>query len=125
MLAEGNLGDHVFVNKSGGLMRRSHFHAQEYKPLLTKAGLPSFRFHDLRHSHASLLLLSGANPKIVQERLGHSQIGVTMNIYSHLLPGMDRDAADNLNAMFEADAKKLKSAERVAKRAASRKSAAS
>ncbi|HUY91821.1 MAG TPA: site-specific integrase [Pirellulales bacterium] len=125
MLAEGNLAaGYVFCNSQGGPLRRSHFHAQRYKPLLSKAGLPDIRFHDLRHSHATLLLLGGAHPKIVQERLGHSQISVTMDIYSHVLPGMQRQAADNLNAMFAADAKALKAAERAEKRAAKRGAAA-
>ena len=51
------------------------------------------RFHDLRHTHATHLLMSGVHPKIAQERLGHSSIAVTMDIYSHVLPGMQEEAA--------------------------------
>ena len=59
---------------------------------LDKAGLPKVSIHSLRHFHASMLLKAGAHPKIVQSRLGHSQIGMTMDLYSHLMPGMDDQA---------------------------------
>lgn len=125
MLAEGSLAaGYVFCSRSGGPIRRSNFHRQQFKPLLTKAGLPSIRFHDLRHTSATLLLLGGAHPKVVQERLGHSQISVTLDVYSHVLPGMQREAADNLNSIFEANTKALNAAERAAKRAEKRKAAA-
>jgi integrase len=95
MMAEGHAGSpFVFVNHTGGPLRRSKFHRHEFKPLLKRAGLPRIRFHDLRHTSATLLLSAGVHPKIVQERLGHSQIAVTMDVYSHVLPGMQREAAD-------------------------------
>jgi integrase len=103
MLAEGHAGvAWVFCNQHGGPLRRSHFHRQDFKPLLKAAGLPDIRFHDLRHTSATLLLSQGVHPKVVQERLGHSQIGVTMDIYSHVMPGMGREAADKLNSVFTA-----------------------
>jgi len=102
MLAEGYAGaEYVFLNLSGGPLRRSHFHSQSFKPLLRKAGLPAIRFHDLRHTAATLLLSEGVHPKIVQERLGHSQISVTLDTYSHVLPTMQRDAASKLDAVFD------------------------
>lgn len=55
------------------------------------------RFHDLRHSAATLLLSVGVHPKVVQEILGHSQISITMDVYSHVLPGMQQDAMSRLN----------------------------
>ena len=58
-----------------------------------KTGLPHLTFHGLRHAHATLALTAGINPKIVSERLGHSSIAVTMDIYSHVLPGMQAEAA--------------------------------
>lgn len=73
----------------GGLLGKG-FHARHYssrlfKQLLQRARINRrVRFHDLRHTHATLLLLSGVNPKIVQERLGHSSINVTLDIYSHV-----------------------------------------
>jgi len=58
--------------------------------------LPFLTLKGLRHTHATLLMKAGANPKIVQERLGHSTISTTMNIYSHVTPTMQRDAVDVL-----------------------------
>jgi integrase len=101
MAAEG-FGDvpWVFCNTQGRPMRRSHFHAYQFKPLLKRAGLPDIRFHDLRHTSATLLLSAGVHPKVVQERLGHSQIGVTLDIYSHVLPGLQQEAAEKLDEML-------------------------
>ena len=65
--------------------------------MLKKAGLPDIRFHDLRHSSATMLLSLGVHPKVVQEILGHSQISMTMDIYSHVLPTMQREAMSKLN----------------------------
>jgi len=61
--------------------------------ILERAGLPHIRFHDLRHTHATLLLEAGVHPKIVQERLGHSSIAVTIDTYSHVVPGLQEMAA--------------------------------
>jgi integrase len=69
-----------------------------FKKLLTKAGLPDMRFHDLRHTAATLMLQQGVHPKVVQERLGHSKISMTLDTYSHVLPGMQQDAAERLDA---------------------------
>ena len=68
------------------------------KAFLKKAGLPGVRFHDLRHSSATLLLSLGVHPKVVQEILGHSQISMTLDIYSHVLPSMHQEAMARLNA---------------------------
>ncbi|MBV9019862.1 MAG: site-specific integrase [Chloroflexi bacterium] len=65
--------------------------------LQKKADLPDIRFHDLRHSAATLLLSLGVHPKVVQEILGHSQITMTMDIYSHVLPSMHEEAMHPLN----------------------------
>jgi integrase len=65
--------------------------------LSINTGLPNIRFHDLRHSAASLLLSLGIHPKVVQELLGHTQISMTMDVYSHLLPGMQKDAMSKLD----------------------------
>ena len=67
-------------------------------------GLLPLRLHDLRHTCATLLLAEGIHPKIVQERLGHSDVGMTLNRYSHVTPGMQRQAADALDAALEAAA---------------------
>ena len=61
-----------------------------------RAGLPKIRLHDLRHSYASAALDAGLPAKVISERLGHATIAVTMDIYSHVLPGLDREAADRV-----------------------------
>ena len=67
---------------------------------LEKAELPKIRFHDLRHTAATLLLQEGVHPKVVQELLGHSQISVTMDTYSHVLPTLQQDAAQKMNKII-------------------------
>ncbi len=69
-----------------------------FAAFVRRSGMPPFRFHDLRHTHASHLLKAGVHPKIVSERLGHSAIGITLDTYSHVLPGMQQAAAELLNA---------------------------
>jgi integrase len=64
--------------------------------------LPRVRFHDIRHSHATQLLADGVHPKVAQERLGHSTITTTMDLYSHVTDTMQADAAARLGAAFEA-----------------------
>ncbi len=95
--------EHVFTNQHGGPLRRSHFHADEFKPLLKRAGLRMVRFHDLRHTHATQLLSQGVHMKVVQERLGHSQISLTMDTYSHVMPSMQIDAAAKMDSLMIAD----------------------
>lgn len=73
-----------------------------FKTLLADAGLPSIRLHDLRHTAATLLLMQGVSPRVVMETLGHSQISLTMNTYSHVLPELQRDAAEKMNAVLSA-----------------------
>lgn len=67
---------------------------REFHPLLDQAGLPRMRFHDLRHTAATLLLSRGINPKVVSEMPGHSHVSVTLGIYSYVLPHMQQQAAD-------------------------------
>jgi integrase len=64
-------------------------------------GVPRVRFHDLRHSHATMLLLTGVHPKVAQERLGHSSISVTLDLYSHVTATMQEDAAARLDMAFQ------------------------
>ncbi len=91
--------DLVFATHNGRpLIARNVF--REYKTLLRRANLPDIRFHDLRHTAATLMLLQGVSVKVVQERLGHSQVSLTLGTYSHVLPSMDQDAADKLDALL-------------------------
>ncbi len=71
-----------------------------FKRLLSRAGLPAMRFHDLRHCCASLLLAQNVHPKVVQEILGHSQISMTLDLYSHVLPAAKSDAADRMGRLL-------------------------
>jgi len=64
-------------------------------------GLRGVRLHDLRHAHATILLQQGVHPKIVQERLGHSTVATTLDIYSHVLPGLQEAAARQFDESFE------------------------
>jgi len=74
--------------------------AVQFHKVLEKAGLRRQRFHDMRHCCASLLLSQGVHPRLVMETLGHSQIGLTMNTYSHVIPDMRREAADQMDAIL-------------------------
>lgn len=74
----------------------------EWVRLITKTALPRIRFHDLRHTHASQLLSAGVHPKIASERLGHSSISITLDLYSHVMPGMQADAAEQVDAALQA-----------------------
>ncbi len=67
---------------------------QAWRRLTKRLGFQNIRFHDLRHTHASLMLKQGVHPKIVQERLGHSTIATTLDTYSHVTPGLQRKAAE-------------------------------
>lgn len=68
--------------------------------------LPRIRFHDLRHAHATHMLAAGVHPKVASERLGHSRVGITLDLYSHVLPGMQEDAAARVDAAFQIALKK-------------------
>src|SRR2546425_2392920 len=89
--------DYVFCTSIGTHLNPTRDMLDQLKVLLKKAGLPDIRLHDLRHSAATLLLSVGVHPKVVQEILGHSQISITMDVYSHVLPGMQQDAMSRLN----------------------------
>ena len=73
---------------------------RQFKALLTAAKLPDMRLHDLRHSCATLLLAQGVNPRVVMETLGHSQVSLTLNTYSHVLPALQQDAAAKMDAIL-------------------------
>jgi len=99
-LAAGRLNAPVFCDAKGGYLRRPNVARRSFYPLLEKADVPKIRFHDLRHTAATLLLLQGVNPKVVSERLGHASVEITLNTYSHVLPTLQRDAADKLDQLF-------------------------
>src|SRR5215210_3015302 len=84
----------VFAGEGGNLINPSNLRQRSFVPLLMRAGLPQITFHDLRHTCASLLFQKNVHPKFVQERLGHASGSITLDTYSHMLPGMGSEAAD-------------------------------
>lgn len=76
-----------------------------FKPLLIRAKLPAIRLYDLRHTHATLLMAAEQHPKVVQERLGHASIQLTLDTYSHVVPGMQERAAERLDTLLAKSAK--------------------
>ena len=78
----------VFTTSTGGPINPSNLRQRSLMPLLKRTGLPHIRFHDLRHTCATLLLLKNVHPKFVQELLGHATIAITLDTYSHVLPSM-------------------------------------
>jgi integrase len=91
--------DFVFTTSIGTPMIGSDV-TRRFQALLRGAGLPPMRFHDLRHGAASLLLAQGVHPRVVMEMLGHSTITLTMNVYSHVIPDLQREAATKMEAVF-------------------------
>ncbi|MEF3312629.1 site-specific integrase [Paenibacillus sp. GYB004] len=91
-----NIGRPVFADTIGKMFRKYY----------RKFNVTPIRFHDLRHTHASLLLKQGVHPKIVSERLGHSSVTITLDTYSHLLPNMQEEAASGLGNLIFSDPQK-------------------
>jgi integrase len=93
--------DFVAALADGSLMQPT-FITHEWVDLISATNLPRVRFHDLRHAHATHMLSLGIHPKVASERLGHSRVGTTLDLYSHVLPGMQEDAAAKLDAALKA-----------------------
>lgn len=91
-------GELVFSTRTGGPIDGRELLRAWFRPLLARARLPRIRFHDLRHSYASIALARGLHPKVVQEAMGHSTIAVTMDLYSHVVPSLQREAAKEMGA---------------------------
>lgn len=94
-------GDLVFPNETGKPMDAGNLLYRSFKPLLAKAGVPRIRFHDLRHSAATLLMSKGIHPKMVSEILGHSQISITLDLYSRVVPTMQQEAKEAMEAILQ------------------------
>lgn len=73
---------------------------RHFKAVLKAANLPDIRLYDLRHTCASLLLAAGENPKVVSERLGHASVTLTLDTYSHVLPGLQQAASEKLESLL-------------------------
>jgi integrase len=92
--------DLVFAGEGGNPINPSNLRNRSFKPLLERAGLPRITFHDLRHTCASLLFQRNVHPKFVQELLGHASVAITLDTYSHMLPGMGGEAADAMKEIL-------------------------
>jgi integrase len=88
--------------REDGQPLRPHTLTHDWERKLSKTALPRIRFHDLRHAHATHLLSSGVHPKVASERLGHSKVGITLDLYSHVLPGMQADAVARVDEALRA-----------------------
>ncbi|MDG5789607.1 site-specific integrase [Evansella sp. AB-P1] len=93
--------DLVFPNSNGNYMHTSEI-SRAFKNAIKKANLPDSRFHDQRHSHATILLKQNVHPKIVSERLGHSKSSFTVDQYSHVVPSLQDNAVDVFDEAFDA-----------------------
>jgi len=95
----------VFPSEAGTPLDRHNLLTREFEPALERAGLRKIRFHDLRHTYASLCIAAGMDPKALQQAMGHSSITVTMDTYAHLFPGSYDRALKRMEAMFSRDLK--------------------
>jgi integrase len=95
-----NALDLVVYSRKGTPVDHKNFW-RGFKQAAQQVGLPEIRFHDTRHSHSTLLLKKNVHPKLVQERLGHSRITITLDTYSHVLPSMQKEVADTLDSILE------------------------
>ena len=90
----------VFTSEVGTLINPTNLRRRSFARLLERAGLPQIRFHDLRHTCATLLLARNVHPKYVQELLGHATVAITLDIYSHMIPGMGNHTARAMEDVF-------------------------
>ena len=92
----------IFTAPGGGPIRRTNFRRRIWMPAVELSVGEPCTFHDLRHSHAALLIAQGEDPKVIQERLGHASIKTTLDTYGHLFDGLDEAAADRLDETWHA-----------------------
>jgi len=93
-------GDLVFCHPDGSPLDPGTV-THTFARVITEAGLSRIRFHDLRHTHATLMLKQGVHPKIVSERLGHASVAITLDTYSHVLPGLQEAAAERFDMLLQ------------------------
>lgn len=93
----------IFARETGELgapLSQNNLGQREYEGLVKRAGVGRIKFHGLRHTSATLALKKGVSAKVVQERLGHKNIAITLDIFAHVLPSMQQDAAEKLAAVL-------------------------
>ncbi len=103
--------DLIFGDPTGAPWAPDSF-TSDFKDFRNRIG-SRIRFHDLRHSHASQLLKHGIHPKVVSERLGHSSVGITLDLYSHVLPGLQEEAASKIDIGLRAALAEFEAREKV------------
>ncbi|MCS3896449.1 integrase [Bradyrhizobium japonicum USDA 38] len=94
--------DDFVVGNPVGTQMSPIYVSQQWRYAIAKTRLAKLRFHDLRHAHATHLLANGVHPKVASERLGHSRVGITLDLYSHVIPGMQEDAAKTVDLALKA-----------------------
>ncbi len=93
--------DLIFTNNQGTFVDPRNLVQRHFEPTLKRAGLPHVRWHDLRHTFATLLIASGAHPKVIQDQLGHASIQTTLDKYGHLLPALTENQGARLEALVD------------------------
>jgi integrase len=99
-VAGAKANDLVFTSERAGPIHEAKLVERHFKPLLVSAGLPNIRLYDLRHTAATLALAAGVSPKVVSEQLGHASVAFTLEVYSHVLPHMQDEAAMKVEALL-------------------------
>ena len=92
--------DGLVLRRADGETIQPRSLTHEFARLIKKTGLRRIRFHDLRHTHLTHCLMAGMHPKIASERAGHSNVSITLDVYSHILPGMQKDAVAKLDTFL-------------------------
>lgn len=93
----------MFADINGEPLNKDRFVRTVFHPILTKAGVPKIRFHDLRHTSATLSLSNGDNVKIVAERLGHSSPKMTLDVYARAVPTLQRESAEKMDGVLNSN----------------------
>jgi integrase len=96
-------GGLVVTNVDGSAPNPERF-SNLFAQLAVAAGLPVIRLHDMRHSYATAALATGVPVKVVSQRIGHADVGVTLKIYAHVMPGDDQDAAERADSLITSPA---------------------
>jgi integrase len=105
-LGVGLSDDDLVIAHADGSIVQPIYVSQQWARLIAKTPLARLRFHDLRHAHATHLLANGVHPKVASERLGHSKVGITLDLYSHVIPGMQEDAVATVDAALKSAVRK-------------------
>ena len=98
---DSDMSAQVFNSPTGGVFRHSNFYKRVFRPAIKQFGIEGFRFHDLRHSYAAMLIAADGHPRAIMERMGHSSVQITLDTYGHLFPELDEALTDGLETAFQ------------------------